>query len=46
MGYQTSGTKLPTDTSTSWAHYLDENADLIGGKKFKWAYLCGFLLVC
>lgn len=32
MGYQTSNTKLPTDTDTSWVRYLQENSEQIGGK--------------
>ncbi|KAG2234585.1 cyclin-like protein [Thamnidium elegans] len=30
MGYQTSGTKLPSDTNTNWAQYLQGHSELIG----------------
>lgn len=34
MGYQTSGTPLPADTSTHWSEYLHANAERIGGNDY------------
>lgn len=38
MGYQTSGTPLPADTSTHWSEYLHANAERIGGNYFNFLY--------